>query len=74
MQTTHPNAICSAVRQAIALAACAYELPALPEGAPEILVQLTPAGPFMPSDGRDMKVPAWRMNADLAGRARRANG
>lgn len=68
MQKTQPLAICSAVRQAIALAACAFELPALSDSIPEILVQLTPAGPFTPSDGRGLTVPAWRINADLAGR------
>lgn len=33
-----------------------------------MLVQITPAQDFGPSDGRDLDVPAWRINADIAQR------
>ena len=33
-----------------------------------LLLQVTPAQDFVPSDGRDMDVPAWRINADIAQR------
>jgi len=52
---------------AIALAACAFALPALGDGN-SIEMQLTPAGAFKPSDGRAMKVPAWRIDQAIATR------
>lgn len=55
---------------AIALAACAFAAqpePADGDGA-RVLLQLTPAEDFAPSDGRAMDVPAWRMNAAIAAR------
>lgn len=50
---------------AIALAACSF---ALPTSAIDRLItlQVTPAGEFKPRDGREMKVPAWHINAALA--------
>lgn len=56
------------LRLSIALAACAFALPALGEGN-TITVQLTPAGTFKPSDGRPMKVDAWRIDQALANAA-----
>lgn len=66
--TSHRSfAACSAaVTSAIALAACTYELQDF--GGPTALIQVTPAGEFRPSDGRDMDVSAWRINAALAAR------
>lgn len=51
----------------VALAACAFSLPAIGEGN-LIEIQLTPAGEFRPSDGRAMTVPAWRIDAAIASR------
>lgn len=56
---------------AIALAACAFTAHAQPmdgADAARVLLQLLPASDFTPSDGRDMDVPAWRINATIAGR------
>lgn len=51
---------------AIALAACSF---ALPTGSDtRIQIQLTPAGEFRPSDGREMKVDAWRIDQAIATR------
>lgn len=59
-------AICSATATGgVALAACAFALPTVAEGN-VIEMQLTPAGTFGPSDGRDMDVPAWRIDAAAA--------
>ncbi|PAT41293.1 hypothetical protein CK623_02920 [Vandammella animalimorsus] len=66
---------------AIAIAACAFDAAAAihaqsaqsAQGAangqpPRVLLQLTPAQDFRPSDGRPMDVPAWRINAAIAQR------
>lgn len=53
---------------AIALAACAFTVPALAGDSNVIEIQLTPAGEFVPSDGREMKVPAWRIDQAIAAR------
>lgn len=51
---------------AIALAACAF---ALGHGTDTTIdVQLTPAGDFLPSDGRDLKVPQWHIDQAVASR------
>ena len=66
-------AICAAVYAAalasasVALAACAFDLPALGDGN-TVELQLTPAGKFLPSDGRAMSVPAWNIDAKIANR------
>lgn len=54
-------------RTGVALAACAFALP--PVG-PELTldIQLTPAGAFRPSDGREMSVPAWHIDQAVAAR------
>jgi phage I-like protein len=58
-------AVCSAtVAGAVALAACSFELADYDGPATEI--QVLPAGEFLPVDGREMKVSAWRINAALA--------
>jgi len=59
-------AICSSAQvEDVALAACAFALPA--PGADNLIqLQVTPAGEFKPTDGRPMKVPAWRINAAIA--------
>lgn len=63
---------------AIAIAACAFDAAAAihaqsaqgaANGQPgRVLLQLTPARDFRPSDGRPMDVPAWRINAAIAQR------
>lgn len=66
--TSHRSiAVCSAAAaSAIALAACSYELGNI-DGAMTV-IQVMPAGEFRPSDGREMDVPAWRIDAALAAR------
>jgi phage I-like protein len=64
----------SALACAIAIAACAFDASAVApaaEGAPgsgRVLLQLTPAQDFTPADGREMDVPAWRIDQAIAGR------
>lgn len=59
---------------ALAVAACLFDAAGLAgeqaAGAPagRVLMQLTPASDFTPSDGRQMDVPAWRINAEIAQR------
>lgn len=53
------------LRAAIALAACSFDLQPPAEGN-VITLQVTPAGQFKPRDGREMKVPAWNIDAALA--------
>lgn len=53
---------------AIALAACAFTVPALAADSNVIEIQLTPSGDFKPSDGRKLDVPAWRIDQDIATR------
>jgi phage I-like protein len=65
---TSPVAVCSGLTAGVALAACAFALPS-PGADNTIELQLTPAGEFKPRDGREMKVAAWRINADIAARA-----
>lgn len=50
----------------IALAACAFSITVPSADANRIEIQLTPAGTFKPSDGREMKVPAWRIDRAIA--------
>ncbi|MDT4803238.1 Mu-like prophage I protein [compost metagenome] len=52
---------------AVALAACSFTLSA-PAADNTTWLQVTPAGHFKPSDGRDMKVPAWHIDAAVAGK------
>lgn len=58
----------------IAVAVCAFDatVATAETGAAEptaqVLLQLTPAQDFAPSDGRAMPVPAWRMSAQIAQR------
>ncbi|CAN7436979.1 phage protease [Acidovorax sp. LjRoot118] len=59
-------AACSALAAATAVAiqACTYQVPVktrLPGG--QILLQVTPAGNFAPSDGREMDSPPWNIDA-----------
>lgn len=50
---------------AIALAACSFALPAV--GADRnVWLQVMPAGKFKPSDGRELKVPYWYIDAAVA--------
>lgn len=64
----HVAACSSALSAGVALAACAFALPT-PGTDNTIEIQLTPAGEFLPSDGREMKVAAWRIDAGIAARA-----
>ncbi len=50
---------------AIALAACSFTLPAI-SADNTVWLQLTPAGEFRPSDGRQMVVPSWRIDQAIA--------
>lgn len=50
---------------AIALAACSFTL-GTPDTDNSIWLQVTPAGHFKPSDGREMKVPSWYIDAAVA--------
>ena len=52
----------------VALAACAFAMPAPVDGSNTIEMQLTPAGDFRSSDGRPESVPAWRIDAEIAAR------
>lgn len=52
----------------VALAACAFALPALADGSNTIEMQLTPAGNFRSTDGRPEGVSAWRIDAEIAAR------
>ena len=49
-----------------AVAACSFAATGAPDTNGRVLLQLTPAQDFQPSDGRTMDVPAWRINADIA--------
>lgn len=51
---------------AVALAACAFRLPAADGDIVEL--QVTPAGEFRPADGREMKVAAWHIDQAIATR------
>lgn len=64
-------AICSAGSANLAIAACSFELQgaaALGQdiGGGRYLVQYTPAGHFLPADGRQMDVASWYIDATLA--------
>lgn len=59
-------AACRASCVEVALAACAFELPAAPATGELFALQLMPAGAFLPSDDREMRVSAWRIDADIA--------
>lgn len=52
----------------VAIAACAFAAAPVDAGAGQVLLQLTPAQDFTPSDGRAMDVPAWRINGAIAER------
>ena len=55
----------------VAVAACAFSAlvaDAQDAGNGRVLMQVTPAQDFLPSDGRAMDVPAWRINAAIATR------
>jgi phage I-like protein len=53
-------------RLAIALAACAFALPALTDGQTTVSIQLTPAGDFKPSDGRELAPRRWHNDQAVA--------
>jgi phage I-like protein len=55
-----PAASCAAV------AACSFAALAQPDGNGRYLLQVTPGQDFTPSDGREMDVSAWRINAAIA--------
>ncbi|TBU75204.1 phage protease [Phytopseudomonas daroniae] len=50
---------------AVALAACSFSLP-VPADDNSITLQVTPAGHFKPSDGREIKVPSWYIDQAVA--------
>ena len=57
---------------AVAVAACLFDAAGLQDAgaapAGRVLMQITPAGDFRPSDGRALDVPAWRVDAAIAAR------
>ncbi|WP_422096999.1 phage protease [Variovorax sp.] len=58
-----------AIASAVAVAVCAFSLAAEPAQADGMtLLQVTPAGYFTPSDGREMDVAAWHIDATGAQR------
>ena len=64
-------AVCAAGLGALAIAACSFAMQGVSALGEELdgglhLVQFTPAGHFLPSDGRAMEVPSWHINAALA--------
>lgn len=61
-------AACSALAAAtaVAISACTYQVPAKTRLQGQILLQVTPAGTFMPSDGCEMESPPWRIEAASA--------
>lgn len=56
------------VAGAVALAACAFAMPAPAADSLRVEIQLTPAGEFAPSDGRELPVAAWRIDSAAAQR------
>ena len=64
-------AVLTAAALGAAVAACSFTLDDIntqqPTGNGRYLLQLTPGQDFTPSDGRAMDVPAWRINAAIAG-------
>lgn len=58
-------AVLSAESAGVAIAACLFELPAVADTG-LIELQVTPAGAFVPRDGREMSVDAWRIDATSA--------
>lgn len=65
MSNPGPTRTRPVIAASVALAACAFQLPALAEG-DRLDIQLTPAGAFAPSDGREMTVPAWHIDQVVA--------
>ncbi len=51
---------------AIAVAVCTYQVPQTPGDDGLTLIQFTPVGEFLPSDGRKLDVPTWRIDAASA--------
>lgn len=72
MPSTHTSiaALTSAgATNAVAISVCAYTIPAdahQEDGL--VLLQVTPAGPFLPTDGRAMDSPPWNLDAASAQR------
>jgi phage I-like protein len=63
-----PQKTSLATAACVAIAACAFAAAPVDAGAGQVLLQLTPAQDFTPSDGRAMDVPAWRINGAIAER------
>ena len=66
-----PRTASQASPSLLAIAACAFSalaLEAQDAGNGRVLMQVTPAQDFTPADGREMDVPAWRINEAIAGR------
>lgn len=61
------TALATAATAAIAVASGFYAI-GKPDAEGKVLIQVTPDGDFNPIDGREMDVPAWRMNAANAKR------
>jgi phage I-like protein len=61
-------------RLAIALAACAFALPALADGQSTLSIQLLPEGDFRPSDGRELAPGHWHIDQAVAKQVMRRFG
>ena len=66
MPSAHHTAAACTTTSLCAVAACSFTTVSAPAEAGLRLLQLTPAQDFLPSDGREMAVPAWRINAAIA--------
>lgn len=61
--------VTAALATAVAVAACAFEVPGTTQLAGGLLLlQITPCGEFLPSDGREMDSPPWNIDAASAQR------
>lgn len=61
-----PRAATDTTAARLAIAPCAFELAAPPAGSTLATVQVTPAGHFLPRDGRPLDVPSWYIDGELA--------
>lgn len=64
--TAHLQRHAALATAAIAVAACTYQVPQTSGDDGLTLIQFTPAGEFLPGDGRKLDVPSWRIDAASA--------
>lgn len=63
---TQQQRLAALATAAIAVAACTFQVSTTPGDDGLTLVQFTPAGEFLPGDGRQLDVPSWRIDASSA--------